>query len=154
MTVEIGDRAPAFKLPHKPKDLTDVGQHIGSEPVVLLFFPFAFSSVCTAEMCHFRDNWSQYAALGARVFGISIDSPWVTDKFRQEQNIPFPILSDFNKEVSRQYGVLLDDLMGLKGVANRAAFVIGEDGRVKYAKVSENPGVQVDFSEIQAALRS
>lgn len=154
MPVKKGDRAPAFKLPQKPKDEVDVGQHIGKQPVVLLFFPFAFSSVCTAEMCHYRDNWQQYGELGAQVFGISIDSPFVTDKFRQAENIPFPILSDFNREVSKQYDALHEELMGLKGVSKRAAFVIGKDGTVKYAWVSDNPGVQVNFDEIKAALAS
>jgi len=152
MPVQVGDRAIGFKLPQKPKDEVDVGQYIGKQPVVLLFFPFAFSSVCTAEMCHYRDNWQQYGKLGAQVFGISIDSPFVTDKFRQAENIPFPILSDFNKEVSKKYGVLHDELMGLKGVSKRSAFVIGKDGKVKYAWISENPGVQVNFDEIKAAL--
>jgi glutaredoxin-dependent peroxiredoxin len=154
MAIQKGDRAPAFKLPHKPKEEIDLTQHIGKEPVVLLFFPLAFSSVCTAEMCHFRDNWQQFANLGAKVFGISVDSPFVTDKFREIERIPFPILSDFNKDVSRQYGVLHEDLMGLKGVSKRSAFVVGRDGTVKYAWVSENPGVQVNFDEIAAALKS
>jgi peroxiredoxin len=153
MPVKKGDRAIEFKLPAKPKDEIDLGQYIGKEKVVLLFFPLAFSSVCTAEMCTMRDNWKQYENLGAKVFGISVDSPFVTDKFRQSENIPFPILSDFNKDVSRQYGVLHDDLMGLKGVSKRSAFVIDEDGTVKYAWVTEDPKVQPDYEAIKAALR-
>jgi peroxiredoxin len=153
MPVKKGDRAIEFKLPAKPKDEIDLGQYIGKEKVVLLFFPLAFSSVCPAEMCTMRDNWKQYENLGAKVFGISVDSPFVTDKFRQSENIPFPILSDFNKDVSRQYGVLHDDLMGLKGVSKRSAFVIDEDGTVKYAWVTEDPKVQPDYEAIKAALR-
>jgi peroxiredoxin len=152
MTLKLNDRAPSFKLPAKPKAEIDLGQFLGTQPVVLLFFPLAFSSVCTAEMCTMRDDWSQYEKLGAKVFGISVDSPFVTDKFRQLENIPFPILSDFNKDVSRSYGVLLDDLMGLKGVSKRAAFVIGRDGTIKYEWVSDNPGIQVNFDQIKAAL--
>lgn len=154
MTVKKGDRAVEFKLPAKPKDEVDVGSLIGKEKIVLLFFPLAYSSVCTAEMCAMRDDWRQYEGLGARVFGISVDSPFVTDKFRQDEKIPFPILSDFNKDVSRKYGVLHEDLMGLKGVSKRSAFVIGADGKVKYAWVTDNPGVQVNFDEIKAALKS
>lgn len=153
MPLTKGDRAIEFKLPQKPKDEVDLGQFIGKQPVVLLFFPLAFSSVCTAEMCAMRDDWKQYEGLGAKVFGISVDSPFVTDKFRQSENIPFPILSDFNKDVSRRYGVLQEDLMGLKGVSKRSAFVIGKDGTVKYAWVSDNPGVQVKFDEIKEALK-
>lgn len=152
MTIKKGDRAIEFKLPHKPKEEIDLSQYIGKEKVVLLFFPLAFSSVCTAEMCAMRDDWKKYEQLGAKVFGISVDSPFVTDKFRQMENIPFPILSDFNKEVSKKYGVLMEDLIGLKGVSKRSAFVIGKDGKIAYAWVSENPGVQVNFDEIKAAL--
>jgi peroxiredoxin len=153
MSIKKGDRAIEFNLPQKPKDEVDLGQYIGKEKVVLLFFPLAFSGVCTAEMCAMRDNWNQFENLGAKVFGISVDSPFVTDKFRQTENIPFPILSDFNKDVSRKYGVLHDDLMGLKGVSKRSAFVIGQDGTVKYAWVTEDPKVQVDFEAIKAALK-
>lgn len=153
MLVKKGDKAIEFKLPQKPKEEIDLGQYIGKEKVVLLFFPLAFSGVCTAEMCEMRDNWKQYEGLGAKVFGISVDSPFVTDKFRQSENIPFPILSDFNKDVSRKYGVLHDDLMGLKGVSKRSAFVIGKDGTVKYAWVTEDPKVQVDFEAIKSALK-
>jgi peroxiredoxin len=151
--VKKGDKAIEFKLPQKPKDEIDLGQYIGKENVILLFFPFAFSGVCTAEMCEMRDNWKQYEGLGAKVFGISVDSPFVTDKFRQSESIPFPILADFNKDVSRKYGVLHEDLMGLKGVSKRSAFVIGKDGTVKYAWVTDDPKVQVDFEAIKTALK-
>lgn len=154
MTVRTGDKAPGFKLPAKPGEEVDVASMIGREKVVLLFFPLAFSSVCTDEMCHMRDNWNQFSNLNARVFGISVDSPFVTDRFREQERIPFPILSDFNKDVARSYGVLHEDLFGLKGVAKRSAFVIGEDGTVKYAWVTDDPGVQVNFDEIAAALRA
>lgn len=154
MPIRKGDRAIEFKLPPKPKEQIDLGQYIGKEKVVLLFFPLAFSSVCTAEMCTMRDRWKEYEKLGARVFGISVDSPFVTDKFRQSENIPFPILSDFNKDVSRQYGVLHEDLMGLKGVSKRAVFVIDADGKVIYDWISEDPGVQIKFDEIAKALQS
>lgn len=152
MPIKTGDAALPFALPQKPKDVVDVGQLIGREPVVLLFFPLAFSSVCTAEMCHMRDTWTQWERVGAKVFGISVDSPFVTDRFRASENIPFPILSDFNKDVSRSYGALHEELMGLKGVSKRAAFVIGRDGRVRYAWISDDPSKQVPFDEVLAAL--
>jgi len=152
MTLRIGDRAPSFTLPQKPGNVVDVGNLLGREPVVLLFFPLAFSSVCTAEMCHMRDTWARWEGVGAKVFGVSVDSPFVTDRFREAEKIPFPILSDFNKEVSAMYGALHAELMGLKGVSKRAAFVIGRDGRVRYAWISEDPSKQVPFDEVLAAL--
>jgi peroxiredoxin len=103
-------------------------------------------------MCHFRDDWSTWSSLGAKVFGISIDSPFVTERFRKELELPFPLLSDFNKDVATTYGALHDDLHGMKGVTKRAAFVVGSDGVVTYAWVSEDPGVQVDFDAVKAAI--
>ncbi len=150
MALQKGQPAPPFRLPAKMGE--EVEPPIGREKVVLLFFPLAFSSVCTDEMCQMRDTWTQWKGLGARVFGISVDSPFVTDRFRTEQNVPFPILSDFNKEIAAKYGVLHDNLKGLKGVAKRSAFVIGEDGRVLYRWVTDDPKVQVPFQEVRAAL--
>ena len=150
MAVQKGDPAPAIKLPAKPGE--EVEARIGRDKVVLLFFPLAFSPVCTDEMCHMRDTWSQWEGLDAQVLGISVDSPFVTDRFRADEGIPFPILSDFNKDVASRYGVLYEDLKGLKGVAKRSAFVIDADGKVAYAWVTEDPTVQVPFDEIKAAL--
>ncbi len=152
MALSVGSKAPLFTLPSKPGEPVDVGSLFGKEKVVLLFFPLAFSSVCTAEMCHFRDTWQQWTGLGAKVFAISIDSPFVTDRFREAEKIPFPVLSDFNKTVAASYGALYDDLMGLKGVTKRAAFVIGRDGTIAYAAVNENAGVQIDFEAVKAAV--
>ncbi len=154
MAVKKGDRAPGFTLPVKPGQTIDVGAHLGSDKVVLLFFPLAFSPVCTDEMCHFRDAWSEWQGLDAKVFGISVDSPFVTQRFQAEERIPFPILSDFNKEIASQYGVLHADLRGLKGVAKRSAFVVGTDGKVVYDWVTEDPTVQVPFDEVKAAVTS
>lgn len=152
MSISQGDKAPTFELACKPGETVNVGDSIGRETTVLLFFPFAFSPVCTDEMCHFHDHWNEWEGLEAKVFGISVDSPFVTEKFRQEQNIPFPILSDFNKDVSRMYGALHEDLKGMKGVSKRAAFVIGPDGVVRYAWVSDDPRVQVNFEEIKTSI--
>lgn len=148
----VGSPAPKFQLPAKPGEMVDVGGLVGKEKIVLLFIPLAFSSVCTAELCSFRDSWAQWESVGAKVFAISIDSPFVVAKFRELERIPFPVLSDFNKTVAPQFDALHADLMGLKGVTKRAAFVIGRDGTIAYAWVSENPGVQVDFEAIRAAV--
>jgi peroxiredoxin len=154
MSVQVREKAPTFALPEAPGQMVDVGDVIGTAPVVLLFFPLAFSPVCTTEFCTFRDGWSAWESLGARVFGISIDSPFVSAKFKESENLPFPLLSDFNKEVAAMYGALHEDLMGLKGVAKRAAFVINREGEITYAWVSDDPGVQVNFDEIRAAVES
>ncbi len=152
MSLQPGAIAPAFALPAKPGEIVDVGRSIGRKPVVLLFFPLAFSPVCSDEMCHFRDHWEQWDSLDADLFGVSVDSPFVTDKFRREMNIPFPVLSDFNREAARSYDVLHEDLFGMKGVAKRSAYVIGADGTIRYAWVTDDPGVQVNFEEIRAAV--
>jgi peroxiredoxin len=154
MSIRKGDRAHAFSLPAKPGEMVDVGAHIGREPVVLLFFPLAFSPVCTNEMCAMRDEWSAWEDLDAHVFGITADSPYVTAKFREELSIPFPILSDFNREVATKYGALHEDLKGMKRVPKRAVFVIGSDGKVKYDWVSDNPATLPNFAEVKAALGS
>jgi peroxiredoxin len=154
MAVNKGDRAPGFKLPQKPGEVVDVGEQLGKEKVVLLFFPLAFSPTCTTEMGTMRDTWKQWEGLDARVYGISVDSPFVTEKFRTMEQIPFPILSDFNREVARTYGVLYEDLFGLKGVAKRSAFVIGRDGKVAYAWVSEDPSKEPTYQEVRSAVQA
>jgi peroxiredoxin len=103
-------------------------------------------------MCTFRDDWSKWSSLGCTVYGISVDSPFVTAKFKEELKLPFELLSDFNKDVSRTYGALFEDLMGLRGVSKRAAFVIDASGKVVYAKVNAEAGQQVDFDAIKQAV--
>jgi len=154
MSLTIGSNAPTFTLPSQPGTPVDLAAVIGHEKVVLLFIPLAFSPVCTVEMCHFRDNWNQWSALGCKVFAVSVDSPFVVAKFCELERIPFAVLSDFNKDVSRSYGALHEDLMGLKGVSKRSAFVIDAKGTVKYAWVSEDPRVQVDFAAIESAVKA
>lgn len=154
MSIRKGDKAPAFELPTKPGEKVDVGKSIGTEPVLLLFFPLSFSPVCTTEMCAMRDDWSKWEMLGAKVYGITIDSPFVTERFRKENDIPFPILSDFNRTVARQFDVLHDDLVGLKDVTKRSAFVIGADGRVAYDWVSDDPKQLPDFEAIRDVLQT
>lgn len=152
MSVREGDRAPGFTLPAGPGDEVDVGQLIGRERIVLLFFPLAFSPVCSTEMETVAERWGELDDLDARIFAVSVDSPFVADRFRREEDLPFPVLSDFNREVVEDWGVLDDDMMGLEGVAKRSAFVIGGDGTVTYRWVTDDPGVEPDYDAVRAAV--
>ncbi len=153
MALAVGERAPNFRLQARPKEQITLAELNRDRTVVLLFFPLAFSSVCTQEMCAVAEDYSAYRELGAEVVGISVDSPYVNLKFAESCNASFPILSDFNKEAITAYGVMREDLSGLKGVAERAAFVIGRDGRIAYAWQGEHPGLMPPFEEIKAAVR-
>jgi peroxiredoxin len=153
MSIKVGDLAPGFTLQARPTESVSLSDYLGEQSVVLLFFPLAYSSVCTDEMCAVAEDYSAYRELGAQVLGISVDSPFVNQKFAEDCKAPFPILSDFNKEAIEAYGVLREDLIGLKGVSNRAAFVIGKDGKVEYAWVTDNPHDMPPFEEIKGALR-
>ena len=130
MPLSVGDFAPKFSLPEGPGQMVDVGAEFGAAPVVVLFFPLAFSGVCTEELCGIRDDWSAWTDLEAKVFGVSVDSPFVVSKFREIENLPFSLLSDFNKIVAPEWGAFYEEeFFGLNGVAKRAAFVVGTDGK-------------------------
>jgi len=150
--LSTGDRAPGFRLQSRPGEQVDVGAWIGKEKVVVLFFPLAFSPVCAAEARAIAHDWSEWRDLGARVFGVSVDSPFVTERFREEQGLPFPVLSDFNRNVTRDYGVAYE-LHGLRDVPRRSAFVIAADGRIVYAWSTDDADELPDFEAIKAAAR-
>lgn len=151
--IKIGQVAPDFSLYDTEKKLITLSEQRGSN-VLLLFFPLAFSSVCTAELCSMRDNLKMYEGLNAKAFGISVDSLYSLKKFKEEQHLNFPLLSDFNKEVSMSYDCLYDNFSyGMRGVSKRSAFIIDGDGIVRYAEVLENAGAQPDFERIQVKLR-
>jgi len=157
MTPKIGDKAPTFELKTlKSGRLIDVhiAEEIGKQQIVLLFFPFAFTSVCTKEMCDVSGALSEYESLDAVVYGISVDSPFAHEAFAKANHISITLLSDFNREVSTLYGVLFKELLGLKGVSKRAAFVIGLDGNILYAESSDDPTRLPDFARINESLRS
>jgi peroxiredoxin len=152
MALSIGQPAPTFTLFSSDKKPVSLSDYTGKN-VVLLFFPLAFTSVCTAELCEMRDNLHTYAALNAEILAISVDSPFTLAKFKEEQNLNFPLLSDFNKDVSEAYGAIYETFgMNMKGVSKRAAFVIDENGLIKYAEVLENAGNVPDFNAVQSAL--
>ncbi len=152
MKIEIGQKAPAFTLNDTEKKATSVEEYKGKN-VVLLFFPLAFTSTCTAELCATRDDIASYNNANAQVFGVSVDSLFTLGKFKEEQRLNFPLLSDFNKEVSTAYGSLYTEfVLGMKGVSKRSAFVIDKDGVVQYAEVLENAGEQPNFIAIKQVL--
>lgn len=153
MSLRIGDRAPAFELPYEPGATVDLADHLGRDVIVLLFFPLAFSRVCTDELCAVRDRWDAYRELDAVVLGISVDSPFVTSRFREAEAIPFRILSDFNRQVVSAYDVVYEDFWGLRGVAKRSAFVIDREGRIRYAWVTEDADIVPDYEALEAAVR-
>jgi glutaredoxin-dependent peroxiredoxin len=147
-----GQKAPAFTLVDTDKKEIALDS-LNGKNVVLLFFPLAFTSVCTAELCGVRDNYKIYEGLNAEVLGISVDSPFTLDKFKQEQNLNFKLLSDFNKSTSTAYNSIYQDFVfGMKGVSKRAAFVIDKNGVVQHEEILENAGEQPDFTKILAAL--
>lgn len=149
-----GQKAPDFKLFNTEKKEVELASLKGRN-VVLLFFPLAFTSVCTAELCSVRDNYAMYNQLNAEVFGISVDSLFTLGKFKTEQNLNFELLSDFNKETSKAYGSLYDSfVLGMNGVSKRSAFVIDKEGVIQYAEVLENAGEQPNFTAIQQTLEN
>jgi glutaredoxin-dependent peroxiredoxin len=154
MALKIGDKAPDFKLYNSDKQEVSLSDFKGKN-VVVLFFPLAFTSVCTAELCEMRDNIGTYASLNAEIVGISVDSLFTLEKFKAEQKLPFNLLSDFNKETSAAYGSLYENfVLGMKGVSKRSAFVIDSEGTIQYAEVLESAGDLPNFEAVQSALKS
>lgn len=154
MAITKGQQAPDFTLWSTDKEKVSLNDKKGKN-VVLLFFPMAFTGVCTAELCGVRDNYQMYNDLNAEVFGISVDSVPVLKKFKEDQNYNFSLLSDFNKEAMTAYDSKYETFANdMRGVAKRSAFVIDKEGTVQYAEVLENAGEQPDFKAIEATLRS
>ncbi len=152
MAIQVGQAAPEFKLFNTEKKEVSLSDYKGKN-VVILFFPLAFTGVCTAELCSVRDNYNVYTSLNAVVVGISIDSLFVLDKFKKEQNYNFDLLSDFNKTTSKDYNTLYDTFaFGMMGVSKRSAFVVDKNGILQYAEILEDAGKQPDFDAIKACL--
>ena len=155
MGITAGDRAPDFTLKSKSgDDMKDISlsDYEEKKKVVILFFPLAYTGVCTDEMCLVSGGLADYDALDAQVLGISVDSPFAQEAWARENDIAFPLLSDFNKEVSAAYGAQFEELLGFRGVAKRSAFVIDKTGIVRFASVSDDPTVLPDFDAIKARL--
>jgi len=152
MEVMIGEKAPLFTLRKQDKEKVALDDFHGQN-VVLVFFPLAFSSVCTAELCQMRDELAQYKDLEAAVLGISVDSLYALRAFRDAQQYNFPLLSDFNKETSRSYGALHEDFgLEMKGVSKRSVFVVDKDGVIRHAEILDNPGEMPNFDKVKEIL--
>lgn len=152
MALNIGDQAANFTLFSSELKEVNLSDFKGKK-VVIHFFPMAFTGVCTTQLCTTRDNFGFYEGLGAQVLGISVDSPFTLAKFKEENQYQFPLLSDFNKEVSQAFGAFYDEFaFNLKGVSKRAAFVLNENQEIIYAEVLESAGDLPNFKAIDDLL--
>lgn len=152
VTLQIGDNAPDFKLYSSTLKEISLADYKGQK-LVLHFFPMAFTGTCTTQLCTMRDSFGFYEGMNAGVLGISVDSPFTLARFREEQFYQFPLISDFNKEMSAAYGALYEDFVyNMKGVSKRAAFVISEEGKVIYAEVLADAKDLPDFDAIRKVI--
>ncbi len=151
MAVDVGSKAPDFTLTNQERQPVTLGALRG-RPVVLAFFPAAFSSVCQKELCTFRDSMGELGRAKAQVFGISVDTFFSLKAFHDQQKLTFPLLSDFNKQVIRDYGVFNEDMIGLKGIAKRAVFVLDKDGVIRHREVLEDARNEPDYKAVYATL--
>ena len=153
MSAVVGAQAPDFTLMSHERQPVSLSALRG-RPVVLAFFPAAFSSVCAKELCTFRDSLSKLSSADAAVLGISVDTFFTLKAFHDQQQLAFPLLSDFNKVVIREYGVFNEDMIGLKGIAKRAVFVLDATGVVRHKEVLEDARLEPDYDRVFSALAS
>ncbi len=153
VNVKVGDQAPDFTLPDVDMKSRSLHEFLGQK-VVLAFFVGAFTSTCTKEVCTFRDSMARLTNLKAQVIGISVNDPFSNKAFAEKNRLPYPILSDYKRDVIKQYGLESADFEGLVGyvVAKRSIFILDEKGIVRYVWVSDNPAVEPNYEEVQAAL--
>ena len=151
MAAETGSIAPDFTLPNQDREPVTLSKQRG-RPTVLAFFPAAFSSVCQKELCTFRDGLAQLNKVKAQVYGISVDTFFSLKAFADQQHLTFPLLSDFNKQVIRDYGVFNEDMIGLKGIAKRAVFVLDKNGVVRYREVLEDARNEPNYQKVYEAV--
>lgn len=151
--LSVGSQAPDFELPATGGTRVRLSEVLKNGPVLLLFYPLDWSPVCTREMCGMRDGFREFQNVGIKVLGISVDSIFSHEAFAEKYAIPFPLISDFNREVCTKYGVIHDEVLGLRGIAKRAVFIIGQDGRIFYRWVSEDLEVMPDIEEIKKKVR-
>ncbi|WP_049987667.1 redoxin domain-containing protein [Halobellus rufus] len=152
--VSVGDDAPDFTAPLANGDVESItlSEELGGDPVVLAFFPAAFTGTCTTEMCTFRDQLANFEDVGATVYGVSIDTPFTLNEFRAQNDLNFGLVSDSNREIVDAYDVSMDFAdLGVYNLAKRAVFVVDGGGTITYAWVSDDPGVEPDYDEVAAA---
>ena len=152
MAAEVGAKAPDFTLPNQDREPVTLSEQLKKGPVVLAFFPAAFSSVCTTEMCNFRDSAADLNKVKATVLGVSVDTFFAQKAWADSMKLNFPLLSDFNKTVVRQYGVVNPDMIGLKDIAKRAVFVIDKSGTVRHREVLEDARNEPDYQKVLGAV--
>jgi peroxiredoxin len=153
MPIPVGSKAPAFTLFNTDRKQISLSDFAG-KTLVLQFFPAAFTSVCTEQLCSSRDELSFYNDIGAAVLGISVDMPFTLKEFKEKNRINYDLLSDFNKNTIHEYEMYHCNFsMGIKGVAKRGVIVIGADGLLAYTEETANPGVQVNFDALKEALK-
>ena len=152
--IKVGDKAPEFTLTDMDLKPRNLHEFLGKK-VVLAFYVGAFTSTCTKEVCEFRDSMSRLTDLNAQVVGISVNDPYSNKAFSEKNRLPFPVLSDYNREVIKLYGLEFFDFAGLKGytVAKRSIFILDEQGVVRYVWISEDPSVEPNYEEIQKTLQ-
>ena len=151
MSLDVGAKAPDFTLFNQNREEVTLSNELKNGPVVLAFFPAAFSSVCSTEMCTFQDM-GELSNVSGRVLGVSVDTFFALKAWADSLKLTFPLLSDFNKEVIRDYGVVNPDMIGMKNIAKRSVFVIGRDGLVKHREVLDDARNEPDYGKVKAAL--
>ena len=154
MSIDVGAKAPDFALVNQDRETIRLSEVLKKGPVVLAFLPGAFSGTCTTELCNFRDSSSQLNKTNAQVLGVSTDTFFALKAWADQQKYNFPLLSDYNKEVIRQYDVVNPDMIGLKDIAKRAVFVIDRSGIVRHREVLDDARNEPDYGKIQQTLAS
>jgi peroxiredoxin len=154
VSAAVGDTAPDFTLTNQDRTPVTLSEELKKGPVVLAFFPAAFSGTCTKEMCTFRDSMSQLNGMSANVLGISTDTFFSLKAWADAERLTFPLLSDYNKTVINQYGVVNPDMIGLHDIAKRATFVVDQTGTIRHKEVLEDARNEPDYGKVKAALAS
>jgi len=154
LKLTVGDKAPGLVLLDQDKKARNLEEFLGKGSVILAFFPGAFTSVCTHEMCTFRDFLSRLSTLNAQVVGISVNDPWTLKGFANANSLTFPLLSDYSREAVRAYGVELPDFGGVRGytAAQRSIFILDKTGQIRVEWIAPQPGIEPDYKSIEDQL--